>query len=208
MSDAYKKCPICGKSFLPREEEMYCSSLCKMEANRRTQREQYVPETERECPICGKVFPVWGTKKYCSDECRKKDSRRREKEFRRQDGKTRETERKCPVCGKVFTAKSCKKYCSEECHKEAQRKRYQMKRDTADGKALQEKWQQRWQNHFQRVGFSRAFLSRYGKSESMIQIVNIMRQCKAAGYGNNYGRFVAEGLAKTDKLEFITEEEE
>lgn len=50
-------------------------------------------------------------------------------------------------------------------------------------------------------GFSSAFWDRFGHSENMQNIVKVMHQCKAAGYENDYGRFVAEGKLDLEKLD-------
>lgn len=47
-------CAVCGKTFVGRRGDRYCSITC-----RRTE--------ERVCPACGKTFI--GARKYCSDEC-------------------------------------------------------------------------------------------------------------------------------------------
>lgn len=79
-----KKCEICGREFLPKNQiQKYCGFECQQISNRERakilMRKRYAQKKEEngKCPICGKTFKKKnGNQIYCgSAECRKERMR-------------------------------------------------------------------------------------------------------------------------------------
>lgn len=70
-----KRCPVCGKTFVAKNNKVYCSPACaKLGRNAKSELARSIPSPldtgeERVCPVCGKSFPASGKKKYCSNAC-------------------------------------------------------------------------------------------------------------------------------------------
>lgn len=90
-----KKCPICGKWFLPHFKQFYCSRDCSMAAKRAAyrRRDERKKEQRREkrgtlcCKVCGKEITDLKRRRYCSEECYKKSECARKKEQQKNAGK-------------------------------------------------------------------------------------------------------------------------
>ena len=59
-------CPVCGKKFTTRANQLYCSKDCKDHARRKKCRKH---EEYGICRICGNMFKRGKQKIYCSPEC-------------------------------------------------------------------------------------------------------------------------------------------
>lgn len=109
-----RKCPHCGKEFMPnRISQIYCSVRCKYD-ERNERRRKMKPI---KCAICGEEFtPKHGRHIYCSPRCKEiaHNAQRRQKY-----GYQHEV--KCEMCGRIFvrTVDGRRKYCSEECYRKA-----------------------------------------------------------------------------------------
>jgi predicted nucleic acid-binding Zn ribbon protein len=215
-----RECIICGKKFMPKvRTQLCCGTECSCIRQNRKRQERAQADREnvkklvKTCPVCGKEFAAEPSyRKYCSKECAEEANRHRKSQVMReryQREKAEKTEeRKCVVCGDSFlTANKQRICCSRKCWMERYRRQSGMAYFNRDPLKLKTKGKRRERK---RNGFSLAFWDRFGHSENMQNIVKVMHQCKAAGYENDYGRFVAEGkvdLEKLDKLEFVEMEE-
>lgn len=125
-----KICPVCGKEFIPKRNEKYCSPECFLEHKREYDRKRSKIKWEKLrsgisktgiCKHCGKEFVKKSERqKYCTKECRFADEAEKEKKLRRE----RDAKKPmliCPICGKEFPqgVNKNKKYCSDACRKKA-----------------------------------------------------------------------------------------
>lgn len=210
-------CVVCGKKFVPKvkNHQMCCSPACSAEHQRRKRaeawhrRKETAEPVKKVCPVCGKAFAAEPpNRKYCSSECIREYQRRKSAEDWQQHKATTEPKKRlCVICGQEFMVHGRQICCSPECAKERTRRQqeeFRMKKQGRQDALRIRRLPKR------KKGFSSAFWDRFGGSENMQNIVKVMHQCKAAGYENDYGRFVAEGkldLEKLNKLEFVGVEE-
>ena len=71
-----KICPVCGRTFCGHGNRKYCSSGCKKEMKRESERRrkrEYTPKEKqlKYCLKCGKSFYGHGRQKFCSAKCGK-----------------------------------------------------------------------------------------------------------------------------------------
>lgn len=104
-----KICIECGKVFDGvKADQMLCSEECRIERNKKRNRENKV---EVVCKYCNKTAMVRKGSKYCCLECYRKDSKRVSREGEREEYIT------CRYCGKVSESKRIGQiYCDSECH--------------------------------------------------------------------------------------------
>lgn len=112
-----KTCDICSNEFEARvRTAKYCSTECKDEGRRRTQRADKKPTVT--CAVCEAEFTgSRSNAKYCSKDCAAEGARNKSR--RPQVG-----EKHCGLlgCTKTFTPqRSNQKYCGRECANEAQK---------------------------------------------------------------------------------------
>lgn len=139
--DGRKKCPICGKRFLPANKlQRYCSRDCRGKGQLVNQKKRYHEEKTPAwlekavrqdtavsvCARCGKPIFYLNARnkpmKYCSAECLNAVRAERTKESMR--GKAPSMRKhQCPICGKTFFSSSGHvKYCGPECAREGEKR--------------------------------------------------------------------------------------
>lgn len=70
-----KICPICGKTFMGDNAQVYSSKECKREAEYRKIKERRLKTFQ--CEFCGEVFHSDRRRKYCGAICRDKANGKR-----------------------------------------------------------------------------------------------------------------------------------
>ena len=113
-----KKCVICGKEFVPRNQcQKTCSGECSIENKRRKDKIRKQGTAQKPailtCPNCGKEFRQNVTTQiYCSDKCRSAHERAKRP-------KKPLEPKLCAQCGQEFIPKtSTQRYCSKVCCEE------------------------------------------------------------------------------------------
>ncbi len=139
-SDSYRICKRCGKQFVPKGKEWFCSEKCRIETRRASEKasKQKILQRKYEsgeikkrlsleekqalkkpyiCIYCGKKF-TGRKRKYCSDDCRNKAAREYKKRYIKQYREKINPVRYgvCKICGKQFLVDKLHQiYCSKEC---------------------------------------------------------------------------------------------
>lgn len=113
-------CCYCKKEFTGRKRK-YCSSECRIAADKENKRAQYKGKREKVCALCKIPLPKFKTR-FCSDECRIRA-------YHIEHGLINHSEiltKECVICGKTFqTWRSRNNCCSPECRKEEDNRRAQ-----------------------------------------------------------------------------------
>lgn len=117
------KCAYCGCEFLKATDRgrppKYCSSECRMEADKANKRTQYIGKRENVCRFCGTKLPKFKTK-FCSNDCKNKWNRIQKGVVQSYEP----IEKVCICCGKTFyTYKQSVNSCSAECVKAHRKER-------------------------------------------------------------------------------------
>lgn len=79
-----KKCALCGKEFMGRKNQKFCSLRCSWKVSSRAYylkkkgiKEEVMKNTILKCPVCGKEFTAKrANQKYCCTHCTWKASAR------------------------------------------------------------------------------------------------------------------------------------
>jgi hypothetical protein len=200
-----KICKICGKTFFARvHNQLCCRPECSLQNAKNHEKARHgnlKKVKEKICPICGKKFTGNViSRKYCCEECSQIARKRREqKRLDRVRGRAMEV-RFCEICGNRLS-RAQKSYCSKECWAKARKKIKQNESDIWAKERAKEKHEKETRIKSLSKKCTKYFLERFAGSESMLSIVEVMRQCKANGYGNNYGQFIQSGLLKMPKVD-------
>ena len=120
-----KKCVICGKEFVPRNQcQKTCSGECSIENKRRKDKIRKQGTAQKPailtCPNCGKEFRQNVTTQiYCSDKCRNEYNKKRYLDEYHAKAKGKSETKICAQCGQEFiTTNGSQKYCSAVCCEE------------------------------------------------------------------------------------------
>ena len=133
-----KKCPVCGKLFIPTHNKTCCSYECAYKyslAKAQTKRDANIPTYHKVCPICGKPFGTHHDgQRYCSAKCRIK---RNNQYLRARIIENTYSVKKCLNCGKEFYGTPRQVHCCATCREEYAYNRIKERRQEAKKNLVQ-----------------------------------------------------------------------
>lgn len=145
-----------------------------------------LPMYDKICPVCNKFFStIRKNQIYCCENCKKKYYAEKKRVTVRKEHI--ELWKLCPVCKKNFQTSNIQKiYCCKEC------------RSIAGKLAAHERWENaEYVRNRQRMrrGLKNKKTplkkKKFSEGSNMNRIIEVMKKCQKAGYGHNYGLFVA-----------------